>query len=133
MPFTGTLRTWHDDRGFGFIAPAHGGAEVFVHFSAFPRDGSRPTQGEQLRYELGRGKNGEVQAVGVTRLSRRRGAAAGCCWSSSWRSALPRCWVTAGCARLRRLRLPHLSPWPRRKLPRPAAASAAMAASIARR
>jgi cold shock CspA family protein len=69
MPFTGTLRTWHDDRGFGFIAPTHGGAEVFVHISAFPRDSSRPTQGEQLRYELGRGKNGEVQAVGVTRLA----------------------------------------------------------------
>jgi cold shock CspA family protein len=69
MLFTGTLRSWHDDRGFGFIAPTHGGAEVFVHISAFPRDGSRPTQGEQLRYELGRGKNGEVQAVGVTRLA----------------------------------------------------------------
>ena len=69
MPFIGTLRSWHDDRGVGFIAPTHGGAEVFVHISAFPRDGSRPTQGEQLRYELGRGKNGEVQAVGVTRLA----------------------------------------------------------------
>ena len=69
MPFTGTLRTWHDDRGFGFIAPTHGGAEVFVHISAFARDGSRPTQGEQLRYELGRGRHVEVQAVGVTRLA----------------------------------------------------------------
>lgn len=69
MPFTGTLRTWHEDRGFGFIAPTHGGAEVFVHISAFPRDGSRPTQGEQLRYELGRGKNGQVQAVQVLRLA----------------------------------------------------------------
>jgi cold shock CspA family protein len=67
MPLTGTLRTWHDDRGFGFIAPTHGGREVFVHISAFPRDGSRPTQGEQLSYELGRGKNGEVQATKVTR------------------------------------------------------------------
>jgi cold shock CspA family protein len=69
MSFTGILRTWHEDRGFGFIAPTHGGAEVFVHISAFARDGSRPTQGEQLRYELGRGKNGEVQAVKVTRLA----------------------------------------------------------------
>ncbi|WP_457419681.1 cold shock domain-containing protein [Roseateles sp. P5_E7] len=69
MPPTGILRTWHDDRGFGFIAPTHGGAEVFVHISAFQRDGSRPTQGEQLRYELGRGKNGEPQAVKVMRLA----------------------------------------------------------------
>jgi cold shock CspA family protein len=63
MPFTGILRSWNDDRGFGFIAPTHGGAEVFVHISAFPRDGARPTVGEKLTYELGRGKNGEPQAV----------------------------------------------------------------------
>ncbi|RZL40426.1 MAG: cold-shock protein [Rubrivivax sp.] len=69
MPLTGTLRTWHDDRGFGFIAPTHGGAELFVHISAFPRDGGRPTQGERLQYELGRGRQGEVQAVNVTRLA----------------------------------------------------------------
>lgn len=67
MALHGTLRTWHDDRGFGFIAPSHGGREVFVHISAFPPDGSRPTEGEQLSYELGRGRNGDVQAVKVIR------------------------------------------------------------------
>lgn len=69
MPLTGSLRTWNDDRGFGFIAPSHGGREIFVHVSAFPRDGSRPTEGEQLTYELGRGKNGEVQAIRVVRMA----------------------------------------------------------------
>ncbi len=67
MPLTGTLRTWHDDKGFGFIAPSHGGREVFVHVSAFPRDGSRPTVGERLNYELGRDKDGRPQALRVTR------------------------------------------------------------------
>src|SRR5688572_8126375 len=67
MALTGTLRTWNDDRGFGFIAPANGGRELFVHFSAFPRDGSRPTVGESLRYELGRGNDGRPQAVRVYR------------------------------------------------------------------
>jgi len=69
MPLRGTLRTWHDDRGYGFIAPTDGGREVFVHISAFPGDGGRPTQGEQLRYTLGRGKDGKVQAVQATRLA----------------------------------------------------------------
>lgn len=69
MQFTGTLRTWHDDRGFGFIAPRHGGPEVFVHISAFPRDGSRPTVGEVLSYELGRGKDGRPQATRVLRAA----------------------------------------------------------------
>lgn len=67
MASNGILRTWHDDRGFGFIAPTGGGRELFVHISAFPRDGSRPTVGETLGYELGRGKDGKPQAVRVFR------------------------------------------------------------------
>lgn len=69
MRLTGTLRNWQDDRGFGFIAPTHGGPELFVHISALPRDGSRPTEGERVTYELGRGKNGKPQAVNVQRLA----------------------------------------------------------------
>jgi cold shock CspA family protein len=59
MPLTGTLRSWNDDRGFGFIAPTQGGPEVFVHASAFPQDGSRPTIGEKLTYEIERGRDGK--------------------------------------------------------------------------
>ena len=69
MPITGTLRSWNEDRGFGFIAPTHGGAETFVHVSAFSRDGTRPTVGEKLSYELGRGHDGKPQAVNVVRLA----------------------------------------------------------------
>jgi cold shock CspA family protein len=67
MRLTGTLRSWNDDRGFGFIDPTHSGAEVFVHITALPRDGSWPTIGETLTYELGRGKNGQPQAINVVR------------------------------------------------------------------
>ena len=67
MRLSGTLRSWNDDRGFGFVAPTHGGAELFVHISALPRDGSRPTVGEKLTYELGRGRNGQPQAMNVQR------------------------------------------------------------------
>ncbi len=67
MPLSGKLSSWNDDRGFGFIAPRDGGRELFVHISAFPRDGSRPTVGETITYELGRGKDGKPQAVKVYR------------------------------------------------------------------
>jgi cold shock CspA family protein len=60
---SGILRSWNDERGFGFIAPTHGGAELFVHISALPRDGSRPVAGDSVTYELGRGKNGKPQAA----------------------------------------------------------------------
>jgi cold shock CspA family protein len=69
MRLSGTLRSWMNDRGFGFIAPTNGGVELFVHVSALPRDCSRPAVGEKLTYELGRGKNGKPQAVNVQRAS----------------------------------------------------------------
>jgi len=69
MSHTGILRSWNDDKGFGFIAPTHGGREVFVHISAFPRDGTRPTVGETLSFELGQGKDGRPQAIRITRAA----------------------------------------------------------------
>ncbi|KQW45388.1 MULTISPECIES: cold shock domain-containing protein [unclassified Roseateles] len=67
MRSTGILRSWNDDRGFGFIAPTQGGGELFVHISALSGDGSRPVVGETVSFELGRGKDGKPQAVKVVR------------------------------------------------------------------
>ena len=69
MPQTGTLRSWNDDRGFGFIAPNDGGPEIFVHVRAFPRDGTHPTVGEKLTFEVGPGRDGKRQALSVVRLA----------------------------------------------------------------
>lgn len=76
MAQTGVLRTWHDERGFGFIAPTHGGPEVFVHITAFPADGSRPVPGERLHYDTALGPAGRPQAVRVWRSAVGREAAA---------------------------------------------------------
>lgn len=62
MRIEGTLTKWNDDRGFGFITPTQGGAEIFAHVSAFPRDGQRPRIGERLTFEIGTGKDGKKQA-----------------------------------------------------------------------
>lgn len=45
----GTVTRWNDQRGFGFITPAAGGPDVFVHISAVPRD-IRPTVGSKVTY-----------------------------------------------------------------------------------
>ena len=62
MRIEGTLKKWNDERGFGFITRADGGAEIFAHISAFPRDGQRPRIGERVTFELATGKDGKQQA-----------------------------------------------------------------------
>ena len=66
----GTLVDWNDDRGFGFIRPGDGGAQVFAHVSAFPR-GRRPAPGCEVTYVESRDERGRPRASGV----RYRGAA----------------------------------------------------------
>ena len=63
--FTGTLVTWNDARGFGFIAPADGGTQVFVHISGFPPAAARPEQEQRVSYELETGSDGRSKAVRV--------------------------------------------------------------------
>jgi cold shock CspA family protein len=62
MRIEGNLSKWNDDRGFGFITPTEGGSEVFVHISAFPKDGHRPTIGERLTFEIEMSSDGKKRA-----------------------------------------------------------------------
>lgn len=70
MRIDGKLAKWNDDRGFGFIAPAQGGQEIFVHISAFPRDGHRPRLGEVLSFEVETTHDGKKRAKAVSRPMR---------------------------------------------------------------
>jgi len=67
----GTLTKWNDDRGFGFITVAQGAEEVFVHISAFPRDGRRPQLGELISFEVEKDAQGKARAIGVMRPGKR--------------------------------------------------------------
>jgi len=67
----GTLTKWNDDRGFGFITPAKGTADLFVHISAFPRDGVRPQLNELISFEVETGSDGKQRAVRVMRPGQR--------------------------------------------------------------
>ena len=62
----GTVKWFNSEKGFGFIAPDGGGADVFVHYSAIRGGGIRSLQENQrVRFEVGRGPKGP-QAVEVT-------------------------------------------------------------------
>jgi cold shock CspA family protein len=67
MRIHGTVVRWNDDRGFGFVALPQSREEVFVHISAFPRDGVRPRVGETISFELGKGPDGRKRAEAVWR------------------------------------------------------------------
>jgi hypothetical protein len=36
MRFEGSVKSWNDERGFGFIEPLQGGQEIFLPITAFP-------------------------------------------------------------------------------------------------
>lgn len=68
MRLEGTLKSWNDDRGFGFIEPAQGGQDIFLHISAFPRGAGRPVPGQRLTFEVGLNAEGKKQARRVDLL-----------------------------------------------------------------
>jgi len=71
MRLHGTLTKWNDERGFGFITPAKNAFDVFVHISAFPREGGRPRLNELISFEIEAGPDGKQRAVRVMRPAQR--------------------------------------------------------------
>jgi cold shock protein len=50
---TGTVKWFNSQKGFGFIQPEGGGADVFVHISAVERAGLGTLQeGQKLSFEI---------------------------------------------------------------------------------
>jgi CspA family cold shock protein len=60
MRQTGTVKFYNDQKGFGFIKPDGGGADVFVHVSALERSGiAHLTEGSRISFETEPDKRGK--------------------------------------------------------------------------
>jgi CspA family cold shock protein len=67
MSERGTVKWFNNAKGYGFIEPEGGGADVFVHHTAIQMEGFRTlTQGEAVSYESTEGPKG-LQARNVSR------------------------------------------------------------------
>ncbi|MDI1340778.1 cold shock domain-containing protein [Polaromonas sp.] len=64
MRFEGTLKSWNDDKGFGFISPSQGGQDIFVHISEYRR-GGRPVLDEALTFEVALNPQGKKRGMNV--------------------------------------------------------------------
>jgi CspA family cold shock protein len=65
---TGTVKWFNAEKGYGFIAPDDGGADVFVHFSAIEGNGYRQlSEGQNVEFETEQGRKGpQAKSVRAT-------------------------------------------------------------------
>jgi len=64
----GTVKWFNAEKGYGFITPDEGGADLFVHHSAIQEKGFRTLQENQrVNFEIAEGQKGP-QASNVTKV-----------------------------------------------------------------
>ena len=64
---TGTVKWFNPEKGFGFITPEDGSADVFVHFSAISGEGYRNLEeGQKVEFDVTQGQKGpQAESVRV--------------------------------------------------------------------
>lgn len=64
---TGTVKWFNAEKGYGFIAPSDGSADLFVHYSEIQGSGFRTLEeNQQVEFEIGEGQKGpQAQQVNV--------------------------------------------------------------------
>lgn len=66
---TGIVKWFDAAKGFGFIEPADGGSDAFVHISSVERAGlSGLRDGQKVEFDLSEGKNGKMAADNLVAL-----------------------------------------------------------------
>jgi len=62
---TGTVKWFNNTKGYGFVTPDSGEADVFVHFSAIEMEGFKTLkEGQRVSFEVTEGPKG-LHAVSI--------------------------------------------------------------------
>jgi CspA family cold shock protein len=70
MRITGTVKFFNTAKGFGFIKPEQGGADVFVHATALERAGIRTlNEGDRVSFVLEDDRRGRGKQAGQVELA----------------------------------------------------------------
>ena len=65
---TGTVKWFNDSKGFGFISPDGGGADLFAHFKEIQGTGFKSlAENQRVQFEVTQGQKG-LQASRITPL-----------------------------------------------------------------
>lgn len=66
---TGSVMTYFEEKGFGFLRPDGGGKDIFFHISRLHEgDATQLVPGAKVAYELGMDRNGKIAASSVRLL-----------------------------------------------------------------
>ncbi len=61
--FTGKLRQWNKDKGFGLIGQAKSKRDIFIHESELKNLSRKPKVGDTISYQIITSENGKTQAI----------------------------------------------------------------------
>ena len=67
---TGSVMTYFEEKGFGFLRPDGGGKDIFFHISRLHQgDATALVPGAKVAYDLGMDRNGKIAASSVRLLT----------------------------------------------------------------
>jgi uncharacterized membrane protein YsdA (DUF1294 family)/cold shock CspA family protein len=94
MRFEGRIKTWNEERAFGFIEPDQGGQDIFCHITALPARAGRPTVNSRVSFEVELNREGKkrARAVQLPRAGpapRRRRVSSAAQWGGATLFAVP--------------------------------------------
>lgn len=69
---SGTISTWNEEKGFGFISPQLGGRDIFAHITDYSKRHHSPFKGLEVHYFISTDQKGRKCAVEVRPLKRHK-------------------------------------------------------------